>query len=41
MYRGRPVIDVFAKLSKRERKAKEKTLAEQHEHSHEESPAAQ
>ena len=28
-YKGRPVVDVFKKLSKRERKAKEETLAEQ------------
>jgi hypothetical protein len=30
-YKGRQVIDVFAKLSKRERKAKEKELAQREE----------
>lgn len=33
-YRGREVMDVLAKLEKRERKAKERELAEQEEHSH-------
>lgn len=33
-YKGRQVIDVLSKLEKRDRKAKEKELAEQEQHNH-------
>ncbi len=37
-YKGRQVIDVLAKLSKRERKEKEKALAADHTQSQEQTP---